>query len=149
MDRFKRIELAIKKGYTCNFDNGDVYGIKGEILLTKNKAGYIIINIKTNGNRYRLYAHHFVYFMKHGFIPEQIDHINRNKSDNRINNLREVTHQQNMFNRYSKGFHLNKNTNKYEASIRLNNKKIWLGSFDNEDDAVKTYLQAKKIYHII
>ena len=58
-----------------------------------------------------------------------IDHINHNKIENNINNLRVVSQQQNMFNRtMAKGYYWNKRANKYQARIQLN-KKIIMGNF--------------------
>ena len=45
------------------------------------------------------YVHRLIFLYHHGYIPAQIDHINRVKTDNRIENLRECTHSQNILNR--------------------------------------------------
>ena len=78
-----------------------------------------------------------------------IDHINGNKLDDRISNLRNVTHQHNGFNQKCKGYCYNKRTKKYQAYIRLNGKLKYLGLFENEQDAEKAYLNAKDKYHVI
>jgi hypothetical protein len=79
-----------------------------------------------------------------------IDHKNGNTTDNRIANLRNVTHQQNHCNRTrAKGYSWNKQAKKWHAEIKLNHKKIYLGCYDLEEDARNAYLEAKKIYHII
>lgn len=44
-------------------------------------------------------VHRVVWYLHHGYWPETIDHINGDKRDNRIENLREVTDQQNTWNR--------------------------------------------------
>ena len=79
---------------------------------------------------------------------QQIDHIDRNRINNHINNLRIVTPQQNCFNRNAKGYYLDKH-NKYVAQIKLNRKIKHLGYYDTEEEAHNAYLEAKKIYHII
>ena len=59
------------------------------------KDGYLIIKIK--GKQYK--AHRLVYAYFHGRFPElEIDHINRQRTDNRIENLREVDRQTNVDN---------------------------------------------------
>jgi hypothetical protein len=64
--------------------------------------------------------------------------------------LRSVTHQQNNWNRVNaKGYTIIKNSNKYRAEIRLNTKKIYLGSYNTEQEARSAYLAAKEIYHKI
>ena len=78
-----------------------------------------------------------------------IDHININSLDNRIENLRILTHQQNQFNTNAKGYYWHKKKNNWIAKIRVNSKEIYLGSFTEEKDARQAYLEAKKIYHII
>jgi len=79
---------------------------------------------------------------------ENIDHIDHNRQNNDWLNLRIVTCQQNHFNRSNvKGYFWRKTRNKYEALIRVNGKRIYLGRYDKEEDARQAYLDAKKIYH--
>ena len=80
----------------------------------------------------------------------EIDHINRIRDDNRIENLRLVTHQENHFNRTkTRGYYWNKKKQKWRAEIQVNGKKIYLGYFDYATDARLAYVTAKKKYHII
>jgi hypothetical protein len=80
----------------------------------------------------------------------QVDHINGVKHDNRLENLRLVTHQQNHFNETkAKGYCWNKHANKWMAYIALDRRKIHLGLFTVEEDARQAYLDAKIIYHKI
>ena len=82
-------------------------------------------------------------------------HININSLDNRIENLRVVTSQQNVFNKVKrngvkiKGYSWDKENNNWRARIRLNKKLINLGSFTEEADARQAYLTAKEKYHIM
>ena len=79
-----------------------------------------------------------------------IDHINRLKTDNRVENLRIVTNQQNQFNKSNtRGYSLNKKTNKYNAYISINGTYKHLGCFDTPEEAHDRYLQEKAILHII
>ena len=60
----------------------------GGVAGSTNAAGYLLIGI--SGKRYR--AHRIIWLWFYGYFPEtDIDHINRVKSDNRIENLREVS----------------------------------------------------------
>lgn len=78
-----------------------------------------------------------------------VDHINRDILDNRIENLRAITTQQNSFNTNAKGCWYSKRHKKWQAYIYLNSKKISLGYFLTEEIAHQKYLEAKNIYHII
>lgn len=93
-------KVIISKNYYIKPD-GKVYRIldDAEINLKPNKNGYICITIE--GKSYRLHR-----LVAEAFIPNpehkpQIDHINRNKLDNRVENLRWVTAQENSNNRRS------------------------------------------------
>jgi hypothetical protein len=82
-----------------------------------------------------------------GFPKGFVDHKNGNSLDNRKENLRLCTIQQNSFNRKPKNgklkvFYLNKSSNKYSAQIGFNNKKIYLGQFKSKEEAAKAYNEA-------
>ena len=79
-----------------------------------------------------------------------IDHIDHNKHNNLITNLRLGTNslnQQHRHVKYVKGYTWAKDTKKWQASIRINNKLIYLGQFEKEEDARQAYLKAKELYH--
>ena len=78
-----------------------------------------------------------------------VDHIDKNKLNNSLHNLRVISQQENSFNSNSKGYSWDKYANKYSAQIHLNRKKINLGLFKTEEDARNAYLEAKLKYHII
>jgi predicted GNAT family N-acyltransferase len=81
---------------------------------------------------------------------KQIDHINGNRLDNNINNLRLVSNQQNSFNRTrARGYTWNKRNKNWNAQIMLNGKHIHLGCYTTEDEARKAYLNGKLLYHVI
>lgn len=85
----------------------------------------------------------------------EVDHINRNKLDNRKSNLRIVTRQQNMCNKGSyinsiskyKGVSWHKKDQRWYAQIRFNRQLYFIGSFENEDVAAAAYNHyAKKFF---
>jgi len=87
---------------------------------------------------------------------EQVDHIDRNTVDNRIENLRLATHAQNMANKgkqkgtYSseyKGVCWHKATKNWRARIMVDGKLIHLGLFIDEMDAASAYDEAAMKYH--
>ena len=77
----------------------------------------------------------------------QIDHINRNKLDNRRENLRLISHSGNTNNSEkiinAKGYYWYSARKKYRSQIRINGKVIALGSFNSPEEARKAYVQAK------
>jgi len=128
---------------------------KGSIAGYVNNNEYVIIKI----NQLRYAAHRLAWLYVHGKMPNKyLDHINRNKQDNRIENLRECNNSQNAQNRLNAlsinksgylGVWSNRNSKKhpYAAGIKINNKSYYLGSFSNALDAHKAYLEAKKKLH--
>jgi hypothetical protein len=137
------------------YKKGNLYYRKARGKCKKDaQAGYIeptgYTQIEINKRIYRL--HRLVWLYHNGVIPDNlcIDHINMNKNDNRIENLRLVTLQENTFNkRDTKGYYFAKNIQKYRAVIELNDKKISLGDFKTEKEARIAYLKAKRKYHQI
>jgi len=102
------------------------------------KNGYRRIQIE--GKIYR--AHRLVWKYHYGKDPKEfIDHIDGNKTNNNIENLREATNQQNLFNTGpSKNNKLgikgvSKNGNKYIARIEINGKSKYLGMFNTIEEA--------------
>lgn len=71
------------------------------------------------------------------------DHINRNRLDNRMCNLRIISVRDNAVNMSGKGVSFEKQTNKWEAYLWINYKKIRLGRFVKKSDALKVRHQAK------
>jgi hypothetical protein len=120
----------------------DMYNNKhaGETVKQINDQGYVIAII--NGKQYR--AHRIAWIMTFGPINDKkIDHINGNRSDNRISNLRACTHTENLRNMRKTqnelplGVYYDKSRNSYKASIGLGVKgKTQYKRFKTIDDAV-------------
>lgn len=101
----------------------------------------------------RYLEHRAVWALVHGRDSEvQIDHINLDTFDNRIENLREASHGLNRANsRLSsnstsglKGVTWHKSARRWTAHIGVNGRKLSLGSFDNPDDAHRAYAEAAR-----
>jgi hypothetical protein len=146
MTQEERMKAVLDKGITCDPITGKVFGKRGNELLSKNK-GYNQIAIAHNGKLCRVLSHRFIYYMVHNKLPECIDHINRDITDNRISNLRAVSKQENAFNRDVKGY--TKVRDKWQAQIKVDNKTIRIGLFQTKEEAHQAYLDAKQIYHKI
>jgi len=72
----------------------------GKQAGNKNRLGYTLVGMTINGRKMKLLAHRIIWAMHFGAWPLLvIDHINRQRSDNRISNLRDVTNAQNSANR--------------------------------------------------
>lgn len=106
----------------------------------------------------RYLAHRLAWLYVYGKWPEQhIDHINGDRADNRIKNLREADDQLNIENQRraradavtSKylGVHFDRPTKKWRARIQHKGKSIHVGMFDCEHAAFAAYLEAKRKYH--
>lgn len=118
-------------------------GTKGQYLATT-----------IDGRTY--YLHRLVWVYHKGTTPKMIDHINRDTSDNRIENLRECTNAQNQYNSRRKANnrsgrkgvvrHDNCPGKPWQAKIVVNGKVISLGYYENIDDAAKAYARASAKY---
>ncbi len=123
---------------TYNAKEGDIAGWVSD-------NGYVLINVK--GQKYR--AHRLVWLYMTGNWPkDRIDHKNGIRDDNRFSNLRECTQQENLRNKVGnrgettskyKGVYWDKSRRKWAAEAHINNKKIYLGRFENEEDAARAY----------
>ena len=123
----------------------------GAVAGSRNPRGYVTVGI--DGRIYR--AHRVAWLYAYGSWPkDQIDHINGDKSDNRLVNLRDVTHRTNQENmpairRSGKllGTHFNKRHKKWLATINVDSKVLRLGNFGTEQEAHAAYLKAKRELH--
>ena len=96
-------------------------------------------------------AHRLAWLYVHGAWPEkQLDHINRDKDDNRINNLREVDNKQNQENvglwshntSGYRGVSVRRNGT-FQADIKLDGKTVCLGVFKTVEDAAIARMKAE------
>ncbi len=123
----------------------------GDAAGCPNGDGYLHIKVQS-----RLYkAHRLAWLYMNGEWPkDQLDHINRNRSDNRIANLREVSHKQNQQNAGKSstntsghtGVSWNKQNSKWRALIMHNRKLIHLGYFATLEEALSARKAAEKLY---
>lgn len=121
---------------------------KNWIVGGKNvETGYWKVTI----NGYHTSRSRIVFLMHHGYLPDVVDHIDRNRANDRIENLRACTQSENAKNRSA---HKNKKTKyigvscyhnpitshfKYKSYITINNLPHTIGWFDREDDAALAY----------
>jgi len=115
-------------------------------------AGSAHIKLSHGGAFYLL--HRLIFFKLHGFLPEIVDHINRDCRDNSASNLRggsktennyNVSPQENSSSKYL-GVTWDKSRGKWTAGIKVNYNRVNLGRFDDEKEAAKAYDKAAVIY---
>ena len=119
----------------------------------RSKMGRAQTNIKINNKRTTLLLHHLI--IKKPSNKKEIDHIDRNPLNNQKNNLRIVTHSQNMMNKSNyknstskfKGVYWDKSRKMWRSAISEKNKRINLGRFTNEIDAAKAYNEKAEELH--
>lgn len=123
----------------------------GPVTRTSGASGYIRVTV--NGEWY--YGHRLAWFMVHGaWPPHTIDHRNGNRSDNRIENLREATLSENGANRPRNSARLPRGVTKtprqarpYRAQIKSNNRRFYLGNFATPEEAHVAFCAAAKRLH--
>jgi hypothetical protein len=109
---------------------------KGTIAGSPDGKGYIAVKINQ-----KAYGLHRLIWLWHGLeLSQQLDHIDRNPRNNRIENLRLATPSMNQWNtsKADGGVSFHKAAKKYRARIKIHNKEIYLGVY-------KTYDEAKKV----
>ena len=115
------------------------------------RCGYVSIRIDFK----QYLMHRLIWFYVYGVFPEhQIDHIDGDKSNNRLANLREATISQNSQNRRrgqgrSKllGAHWLGDVKRWRSSIGIAGKNFYLGIFDTPEEAHECYKNAKRKMH--
>lgn len=130
-------------------DKEDYEKVK-EFNWTQDNYGYWYRTIKENGKKYNLKLHRFI--MNETNSKIEIDHINHKKNDNRKSNLRKCTHKENTRNTSARenrdiiGVTWYKRDNKWESFITYGQKHIFLGRYENKEEAIKARLQAEIKY---
>lgn len=114
----------------------------GEIAGSK-RRNRVRLSSTYNGVTRQFFAHRYAFWLMNGFIRDEIDHIDRNPSNNRISNLRIATRSQNQFNN---GLRPDNNSGvtgvskaqggKWRARISKNGKPILIGTFSKKEDAI-------------
>jgi hypothetical protein len=105
--------------------------------------GYTYINFLCGGKRVRMLKHRIIFLMHHGYLPDSVDHVDRNSRNDCIENLRESNKSQNALNTDPrannksgyKGVWEDRN-GKFQASVYMRGKKVYLGTYDSIEEAV-------------
>jgi hypothetical protein len=127
------------------------YGAVGSKVGSLHHTGYVTVRIK--GKQYQ--AHRLIWMFCNGAMPKgEIDHINHIKSDNRIENLRDVSLRENSLNQSVRsdntsgtvGVFWYKANKRWLAKIQIDGDYKYLGSFVNYSDAVNARKNAEVLY---
>lgn len=118
----------------------DVYDTVKDFCWGNTKLNYIYTNI----NKRKVYLHRFIMSPTDNMV---VDHINHDTTDNRKCNLRVCTQQENTRNKVSKGVPKRCDTNRWEAYVFMNNKKIHLGYFATKEEALDARKDGEKKYY--
>ena len=128
-------------------------GISPGIAGSVGGPGYLYVV----ADGHRLLAHRLIWFHVHGKWPQgDIDHINHDRLDNRLANLRDVSRCMNNENRKQArcdnrigvlGVSWHDHSKKWRARIMTGGKEYRLGLFDTTEDAHNAYLIAKRRLH--
>ena len=157
MKRNKYNIEELKRRVRYDPDTGKMYWKVTEAgHVTKDNEAFTAPNCGyKRGNFYGvpIYAHVAAWLLTYGEYPKgEIDHINRDRTDNRLSNLRDVTKSGNQHNTTIRcdnktgimGVKRRKDTGGYEAQITINGDRKYLGRFKNLDDAIAARAEAEK-----
>ena len=133
------------------------WGKEGKILKPpKNTSGYEQVYLCSNGGVKAKYVHHLVceVFIGPRLDRMEIDHIDRNKTNNCVNNLRYVTRSMNHGNRSKtgestsryKGVYYSTEKEKYQATIKRDGKRKSIGYYRSEKEAALAYDEKAEEY---
>jgi hypothetical protein len=152
-------EFRVIKGFE-NYFVSNLGNIKnnstGRILKPGINKGYYQVHLSNNGEVKTKLVHRLVgEAFPNPLNKKYIDHIDNNRLNNNINNLRWATPSENSFNQKlssvntsgNKGVSFHKRDKKWYAKIKINGKKIHLGNFDSKDEAIKARVnKAKELF---
>ena len=142
-EQFKEISYNPSTGTLHRVPSGKMAG------TVCTDTGYIRFSYKNKN----YLAHRVAWYLTHGEWPEQIDHINRDRSDNKIENLRAVTYSQQSTNKVGwgasgkKGVYFHKGRGKWHARVHFKSKCHHVGYYDNLDEAKHDYDKKAKELH--
>jgi hypothetical protein len=140
-------DTGIFRWKTCAYNKTHLIGtVAGTLLL-----GYVVIRIGGRGYK----AHRLAWLYTHGEIPDELDHINCVRDDNRLVNLRPADRAPNSQNTRKranktsqyKGVSLRRATGKWKVGIDVNGRRIYLGYYDTQETAHAVYCDAARKYH--
>ncbi|WP_061576552.1 HNH endonuclease [Bacillus licheniformis] len=144
-------EIILTNGGVCLVDEEDFYYLSKFKWHKRKSDGYVARTVYDKGTFKTIRMHREILKPPPELV---VDHINRDKLDNRRENLRIATRSQNTANSIKpstnksgyKGVHYRKDQRKWRACIRVNQKNISLGQYDDPEKAARAYNKAAVEY---
>ena len=143
-----------------NYRDGELYWKKIKVknqIKAGDMAGFITTNNYKNVrlDSKKIPVHHIIFIMHHGYLPKKIDHKDNNRLNNRIENLRIATTENNNQNAIRrkdnttgvKGVNFCKRDKRFIARIQANSSRHLVGYFNTLEEAEKALVKARKEYH--
>lgn len=133
------------------YKDGDLYGKDGKKAGRVDSQGYVVVRVKGKDVR----AHRVIFCMHHGFVPSFVDHADGNKTNNKIENLRQCSISENSTNKKlganntsgAKGVSWHKATGKWQVNISVNKRQRNFGYFEDFEFAELVAVEARNKYH--
>ena len=125
------------------------YGKRRVLSHSIDSSGYKLVSLSMHGKVKTQSLHRLIARVHLPDFSEdlEVDHIDRDKTNNNISNLRMVTKAKNLQNIAFKGASYHKASGKYQVRIMVNGKRKHLGYFDTEEEAHDAYITEKLKLH--
>lgn len=151
MDQKTALELFEYRDGKLYWRDDRTNGVKKGNLAGCRSTKYVQLKLR----RKTFYEHQIVFLMHNGYIPEEVDHIDADRHNNRIENLRAATRLQNSLNMPTradnKSGHKNvcrhAAANKWQVSVKANGKRMNFGLFEDLELAALVASEARDKYH--
>ena len=140
-----------------DYEDGNLIRKEGKKDCLGKIAGYIKKNgyglVRVAGKQHLL--HRIIFLHHHGFLPQEVDHIDGDPRNNKIENLRAAIHEQNMKNskNYStnksgtRGVTWHKRTQKWQVDVQVNKRTCYLGTFADKELAELVSIEARDLMY--
>lgn len=154
----KIVNVSGYEGLYAVSDEGVIYNLKRGTIVTPTleKDGYLSVRLTKQGRAYPTRVHKVVFY---SFFGQKnltrddalvLDHLDGDKTNNRLSNLRKTTTRENTSrakeHSYGRGFHFYKRLGKFGAEIQINKVRYFLGVYTTQDEAAQAYETALERY---
>jgi len=155
---FELTQSLLKEMFSYHADGYLIRHSNGKAVESKLHKNHRYARVVINNKPYAM--HRVIFLYHHGYLPKVTDHIDNDRLNNRIENLRSVTHQQNSLNRKRdfnsaspyKGVKPASRPRKdgfvpWEVSVSINRRLVHLGTFDDIEVANQVAIAAREKHH--